>query len=83
MLVVGSDIQEIIRLKQQLSREFEMKGLGAAKQILGLRILRDKVIRTVRLSQQKYIKKILENFNMNDVKTRSTPLGNQIKLSKK
>ena len=30
MLIAGSDIQEINKLKKQLSREFEMKDLGAA-----------------------------------------------------
>ena len=31
MLVVGPDLDEIIRLKEQLSSEFEMKDLGPAK----------------------------------------------------
>ena len=31
MLVVGADLEEINNLKKQLSREFEMKDLGAAK----------------------------------------------------
>ena len=43
MLVVGSYMQEIINLKQKLSKQFEMKDLGAAKQILGMRIKRHKV----------------------------------------
>ncbi|KAE8720675.1 V-type proton ATPase subunit G3 [Hibiscus syriacus] len=37
----GSDMQEIIHLKQELSKQFAMKDLGAAKQILGMRIKRD------------------------------------------
>ncbi|KAE8692217.1 Receptor-like serine/threonine-protein kinase SD1-8 [Hibiscus syriacus] len=41
MLVAGSDMQEIINLKQKLSKQFAMKDLGAAKQILGMRIKRD------------------------------------------
>ena len=38
MLVAGSDMDEIQMLKKQLSSEFNMKDLGAAKQILGMRI---------------------------------------------
>lgn len=33
MLVVGVDMEEINKLERQLSREFEIKDLGAAKQI--------------------------------------------------
>ena len=60
MLIAGSDIQEINKLKKQLSREFEMKDLGAAKQILGMSIARNKETGTLKLSQAKYIRKVLE-----------------------
>ena len=50
MLVAGSNIHEINNLKKQLSQEFEMKDLGAANQILGMRISRDRKNRTLKLS---------------------------------
>ena len=42
MLIAGSNIEEINNLKKQLSKQFAMKDLRAAKQILGMRIIRDK-----------------------------------------
>ena len=36
--IAGSSMREINRLKASLSLVFEMKDLGAAKQILGMRI---------------------------------------------
>ncbi|GKC63544.1 retrovirus-related pol polyprotein from transposon TNT 1-94 [Tanacetum coccineum] len=42
MLIAGSIMHEINRLKKQLSQKIEMKDLGAAKQILGMRIIRDR-----------------------------------------
>ena len=42
MLVVGSNMQEINVLKIKLANSFAMKDLGAAKQILGMRITRDR-----------------------------------------
>ena len=42
MLIVGSSIKKINNLKKQLSKQFVMKDLGAAKQIFGTRIIRDK-----------------------------------------
>jgi len=42
MLVAGSNMQEINVLKIKLANSFAMKDLGAAKQILGMRITRDR-----------------------------------------
>ena len=38
MLVAGSNMQEINVLKRKLENSFAMKDLGAAKQILGMKI---------------------------------------------
>ncbi|CAA0813897.1 cysteine-rich RLK (RECEPTOR-like protein kinase) 8 [Striga hermonthica] len=42
MLIAGSDVKEIERLKDQLSKRFDMKDLGEARQILGMKITRDR-----------------------------------------
>jgi len=42
MLVAGSNMDHIRELKQQLAQSFDMKDLGAAKQILGMKICRDR-----------------------------------------
>ena len=82
MLIVGSSIDEINNLKKQLSKQFAMKDLRAVKQILGKRVIRDKANGTLKLSQSKYVKKVLSRFNMNEAKLVSTPLGSHFKLSK-
>ncbi|MBE2321339.1 hypothetical protein DVA67_035820, partial [Solirubrobacter sp. CPCC 204708] len=82
MLVAGPDMEEIRRLKEHLSKEFDMKDLGAAKQILGMRISRDKQKGTLQLSQADYISRVLKRFNMNDAKVVSTPLASHFRLSK-
>ncbi|XP_059638821.1 retrovirus-related Pol polyprotein from transposon TNT 1-94 [Cornus florida] len=81
MLVAGSDFKEISKLKKQLSNEFEMKDLGAVKQILAMRISKDKQKGTLQLSQAKYIERVLKRFNMNNAKAVSTPLANHFRLS--
>ncbi|GJV67261.1 retrovirus-related pol polyprotein from transposon TNT 1-94 [Tanacetum coccineum] len=83
MLVAGLDIADIKKLKRQLSQEFKMKDLGSAKQILCMSIIRDKTKDTLRLSREKYIRKVLEKFNMNDAEARCQPLVFHIKLNKK
>ena len=59
-----------------------MKDLGAANQILGMRISRDRKNRTLKLSQAEYVEKVLNRFNMHAAKPVSTPLASHFKLSK-
>jgi len=62
MLVAGSNMQEINVLKRKLANSFAMKDLGAAKQILGMRITRDRKNRKLTLSQNEYIQKVLKDL---------------------
>ena len=57
-----------------------MKDLGAAKQILGMRIDRNK--EGIKLSQEEYVRKVIKRFNMHDAKPVSTPLAGHFRLSK-
>ncbi|CAM8982594.1 unnamed protein product [Rhodiola kirilowii] len=52
MLIVGRNAERIARLRQQLSNSFVMKDLGTSKQIIGLRISRDRAARKLHLSQE-------------------------------
>ena len=58
-------------LKIKLVNSFAMKDLGAAKQILGMRITRDRKNKKLTLSQSEYIEKVLKRFNMQN----ATPVG--------
>ena len=79
MLIAANNITEINALKKLLSKEFDMKDLGAAKKILGMEISREDGV--VHLSQKKYIERVLERFNMHTCKPVSTPLAPHFKLS--
>ena len=81
MLIVGVSMKEIQKLKESLAKEFAMKDLGAAKQILGMRILRDRKAGILKLSQEQYIEKVLCRFNMQNAKPVKTPLAAHFKLS--
>ena len=64
MIVAGSNMQEINVLKRKLANSFAMKDLGAAKQILGMRITRDRKNHQLTLSQSEYIENLLKRFSM-------------------
>ncbi|KAL0875998.1 hypothetical protein Bca101_025703 [Brassica carinata] len=80
MLLVGKEMTEIKRVKEMLNKEFDMKDLGSAKRILGMDIERDRVGGVLKLSQSRYLKKILQVFRMGEAKSVSTPIGAQFKL---
>lgn len=81
MLIAAFYMSEINRFKSQLSGEFEMKDLGAAKKILGMEIHRDRPAGKLFLSQRKYINKVIERFGMQNCKPMTTPLAAHFKLS--
>uniref|UniRef100_A0A2N9IRB9 Integrase catalytic domain-containing protein n=1 Tax=Fagus sylvatica TaxID=28930 RepID=A0A2N9IRB9_FAGSY len=83
MLIVGQDANMVGSLKKELFKSFDMKDLGPARQILGMQILRDRKAKKLWLSQEKYVERVLERFNMKHAKLVSTPLGGHFKLSKK
>ena len=81
MLIVGHDHKKIAALKNDLSKSFAMKDLGPARQILGMKITRDRSKKLLWLSQDRYIEKVLERCNMHKEKPVSTPLAGHFKLS--
>eukprot|EP00253_Pinus_taeda_P036138 PITA_36138 len=64
MPLASKSIEEINMLKAQMARTFDMKDLGAVRQILGMEIFRDRSNDKLWLSQQKYIEKILLRFDI-------------------
>lgn len=66
ILIASNSIQEIRKLKHQLSCEFEMKDLGTTKKILGMS--RNKQQQSLFISQTDYFCKIVNRFHMENSK---------------
>jgi len=82
MLIVGKNKMKIDALKKALSKSFTMKDLSLVKKILGMKITRYRSRRMLWISQKDYIEKVLEGFNMHNVKPVHAPLLGHFKLSK-
>ncbi|KAG7591060.1 Zinc finger CCHC-type superfamily [Arabidopsis thaliana x Arabidopsis arenosa] len=80
MLVASKNKEAIASLKTDLGKKFEMKDLGAAKKILGMEIVRNRAAGALWLSQEGYLNKILETYNMAEAKPTMTPLGAHFKF---
>jgi hypothetical protein len=83
ILLIGNDIPMMEVNKSSLRKTFSMKDLGEASYILGIKIYRDRSKRLIGLSQDTYIEKILNQFNMQDSKKGFSPMLHGITLSKK
>jgi len=81
MLILGRNMSAIDSLKQELNESFDMKDLGAAKQILGMQITRDRKAKKLWLSQEKYIEKVLDRFSMSNAKPVGSPLADHFRMS--
>jgi hypothetical protein len=68
ILLIRNDISMMEVIKSSLRKSFSMKDLGEVAYILGIMIYRDRSKRLIGLSQDAYIDKILNQFNMQDSK---------------
>jgi hypothetical protein len=82
ILLIGNDIPILEVVKTSLKRSLWMKDLGEAAYVLGIKIYRDRSKRLIGLSQDTYIDKILNWFNMQDSKKGFLPMSHGITLSK-
>ncbi|XP_074337414.1 uncharacterized protein LOC141674602 [Apium graveolens] len=78
MLIFGTDQNQVDKTKKFLSSNFDMKDLGEAEVILGIKIKRTK--NSISISQSHYIEKILKRFNFNNCSLVSTPIDPSLKL---
>jgi hypothetical protein len=68
MLLIRNGIPMIEAVKSSLRQNLSLKDFGEAAYILGTKIYRDRSERLIGLSQDAYIDKILNWFNMQDSK---------------
>jgi hypothetical protein len=83
ILLIGNDIPMMKVVKSSLRKSFSMKDLGEVTYILDIKIYRERSKRLIGLSQDAYIDKILNWFNMQDSKKGFLSMSHDITLSKK
>jgi hypothetical protein len=83
ILLIRNDIQMMEAVKSSLRKCFSMKDLGETAYILDIKIYRDRSKRLIGLSQDAYIDKILNRFNIQDSKKGFSSMSHVITLSKK
>ena len=62
-----------MKLKTDLLNRFKGKDMKSIHEILGIKIIRDKSSKTLKLCQKEYIERMLKRFNMEDCNGCATP----------
>jgi hypothetical protein len=81
ILIAGNRKEMIDTTKKWLSSNFEMKDMGEANYVLSVKIIRDRTKRILGLSQETYIKKMLEHYHMQDSKPMDASVDKSLSLS--
>jgi hypothetical protein len=62
LVISGSDLNVIDRVKKQLNSRYRMKDLGEVDQLLGCEINRNPITGNITMIQRKYIREIIQRF---------------------
>jgi len=65
-----------------MGREWEIKDVGENEYFLGMRVQKDLIGGTIRLSQRPYWEHVINHFDLKHVPPRNTPLPMGINLDK-
>ncbi|KAK2442716.1 putative mitochondrial protein [Trifolium repens] len=80
LLIFGSNLPAVNAVKSLLGNNFDMKDLGEANVILGIKITRSE--KGISLDQSHYVEKILKKYGYYDCKEKNTPYDGSVKLFK-
>lgn len=81
VLIASKYNYEIDVPKHMLNNMFEIKDLGSTKKNLRTEVIKNRAPSTFLLSQERYIKKVLESLTCMITKLLLTLIGTQFKLS--
>jgi len=82
-LLLTSNLKDAIQhVKEDLASHFMIHDQGPIKSILSMKVVHDRAACTISISQPGYIRSIIDNFNMSDCNLVSTPMEQNIRLSR-
>ena len=83
ILLATNDKDLMHEAKQFLSKHFDMKDMGDASYVIGIKIFRNRHNGILGLSQETYINIVLERFRMNDYSLSVPPIlkGDRLNLN--
>jgi len=83
LLLFSLEIVSINIFKEKLYKAFDMTNLRVYEYYLGIHIIQDQTTRTIYLSQEKYIKKVLNKFKIQNSSSVATSIEISLQLTPK
>ncbi|KAL0320245.1 UNVERIFIED_CONTAM: Retrovirus-related Pol polyprotein from transposon TNT 1-94 [Sesamum radiatum] len=80
IMLIGSSVDIITETKSFLKNKFEMKDMGEADVILGIKLIRS--TDGIAISQSHYVEKIIEKFDYQNSRIAKTPYDSSVALFK-
>ena len=81
LVITAPSLEDVNWIRSLLHEEFEMTDLGPLTVYLGIEIRRNRQLRSLHVSQQQYIRTILDRFGMSTATTISTPADPHVRLT--
>ena len=75
VLLLGKDYKVLERIKRKLMGRFSMTDLGDVLLMFGMEVTRDRTKGTVTITQENYVKFLLERYGMGNCNPAHTPCG--------
>ena len=72
-ILIAGTTDEVDKFKNMMYSEFKMTEIPVADKFIGLEINRNRKTKKIHLSQNQYVKELLEKFNLNDLQPCSIP----------
>jgi len=82
ILIVAKDLELVRDIKKTLMTTFDARDLGEAAYFLGWEIKRDRVKKTIKVTQQRMTTDLVNKYGMKNVKPRTTPMSVALKMTK-
>ena len=81
VLLLGKDRKVLERIKRKLMGRFSMTDMGDVSLVLGMEVTRDRTKGTVTITQENYVKSLLERYGMGNCNPAHTPsVGKELSL---
>jgi hypothetical protein len=81
-MVTGNNVALIKKFKEDINKKYKITDLGPVHWLLGIKISRDVINKTISLSQLAYIEAIITRFNFDNLKPCAIPMDPSAPLSK-
>jgi predicted RNA binding protein YcfA (HicA-like mRNA interferase family) len=81
LLLASKSLPAITKVKNELKNAFKIHDQGPTKQILGIKLDRDRSSRSIYLSQPAYIEDMLRHYKLDKCNPAATPMIENLRLS--